>query len=233
MDLGVRQIRTAGKGSGSIELTLPSELRDLVGVPCKVTLRDGNRPDIVLRPDLQRVHDALERLWQPMVQILLPDAPTPFPTAAFTYGLQPRSGGYGPYLCWRDGLALAGVEPYDASAVSRTLSAFAQAMAGDIGIAPALAPGFGAACGARLTGMVPDPVEQEACDLAARHLSAATPPLVQAHQALGDLFWQAAAPVLRAVSNLFTDFTADRVNHARLRAAWTRSKDIARGGEWA
>ena len=55
----------------------------------------------------------------------------------------------------------------------------------------------------------------------------------QAHQALGDLFWQAAAPVLRAVSNLFTDFTADRANHARLRAAWTRSKDIARGGEWA
>ena len=237
MDLGVRQIRTAGKGSGSIELTLPSELRDLVGVPCKVTLRDGSRPDIVLRPDLQRVHDALERLWQPMVHILLPDKPAPFPAAAFTFGLQPRSGGDGPYLCWRDGLALAGVEPYDASAVSRTLSAFAQAMAEDIGIASALASGFGAACGARLTGMVPDPAEQEACDLAALHLppvtSPVSPPLAQADQALNGTFWQAAAPMLQAVSNLFTDFTTHPANHARLRAAWKRGRAIELGGEWA
>jgi hypothetical protein len=233
MDLGVRQIRTAGKGSGSIELTLPSELRDLVGVPCKVTLRDGSRPDIVLRPDLQRVHDALDQLWRKMVQILLPGEPIPFPTTVFTFGLQPRSGGEGPYLCWRDGLALAGVEPYDANAVSRTLSAFAQAMAEDIGIAPTLASGFGAACGARVTGTVPDPMEQEACDLAALHLPPVTPPLTQAGQALDDTFWDLATPVLQAVSNLFTDFTTHPANHARLRAAWKRGRAIELGGEWA
>ena len=53
MDLGVRQIRSAGKGSGSIELTLPADLRDLVGLQCRIMLRDGSRPDIVLQPDLR------------------------------------------------------------------------------------------------------------------------------------------------------------------------------------
>jgi hypothetical protein len=233
MDLGVRQIRTAGKGSGSIELTLPAELRDLVGLPCKVTLRDGSRPDIVLRPDLQRVHDALDRLWVAMALILLPDEPAAFPSTAFTFGMQPRPGGDGPYLCWRDGLALAGVEPYDAAAVSRTLAAFAQAMAEDIGIAPALASGFGAACGARLTGMVPDPLEQEACDLASLHLPPVTPPLTQAGHTLDETFWHLAAPVLDAVANLFTDFTTDPSNHARLRAAWRRGRAIELDGDFA
>jgi hypothetical protein len=166
-----------------------------------------------------------------MSRILLPDEPCTFPSTAFIFGLQPRSGNDGPYICWKDGLALAGMEPYDPAAVSRTLAAFAQAMAEDIGIAPALASGFGAACGARLTGMVPDFVDQEACDLAALHLPAITPPLTQADQALNKTFWDLAAPVLRSVANLFADFTTDPSNHARLRAAWRRGRAIELDGE--
>lgn len=217
MDLGTRQIRTAGKGSGSIELTLPAELRDLVGVPCRVTLRDGSRPDIILRPDLARAQQAFAALWQPMTHALLAEGATPFPAAAFTFGLTPRSGQDAPYLCWRDGLVLAGPAPFEADAVCRTLGAFAQAMAPASGIAPALSAGFGAVCGTRLTGTEPEPEVQEACDIAALHLPEEHPPLTAAAHTLDHRFWTLAEPMLRAIAGLFAAFSADPANHARLR----------------
>ena len=101
MDLGVRHIRTAGKGSGSIELTLPAELRDLVGLPCRIVLRDGSRPDIVLQPDLQRALIAFATLWQAMARGLLRDGvasaggedPPKLPVAAFGCAVVRKDGG--------------------------------------------------------------------------------------------------------------------------------------------
>ncbi len=231
MDLGVRQIRTAGKGSGSIELTLPVELRDLVGLPCKVTLRDGSRPDIVLRPDLRRALDAFESLWRPMARSLLPHAPGVFPAARFTFGLQPRAGGEGPYLCWRDGLQLALGAAQDSEALARVFAAFAHAMACDIGIEPGFAGGFGVVCGLRLTGSVADYAEQEACDLAVRHLPPLLPPLAAAGGVVGAGFWTLADAVLEAAANLFVEVSSDPVNLARLRAAWRRGRAIELSGE--
>ena len=118
MDLGVRQIRTSGKGSGSIELTLPAGLRDLVGLPCRVILRDGSRPDIVLQPDLRHALAAFKTVWHAMGAAVVPDdaktsiMPVALPLGEFAFGLQPRAtGGEMPYLCWRDGLALAALGP--------------------------------------------------------------------------------------------------------------------------
>lgn len=170
MDLGVRQIRTSGKGSGSIELTLPTDLRDLVGLPCRIILRDGSRPDIVLQPDLRRAHQAFSELWQAMATALLPgDAEIPaFPVGAFGFGLHPRGrGGDLPFLCWRDGLVLAAAAPHDPDAVSRTLAALGHAMAQGLSIDPALGFAFGAACGYLVAGVPPTSDGQEACDIAA------------------------------------------------------------------
>jgi hypothetical protein len=231
MDLGVRQIRTAGKGSGSIELTLPTDLRDLVGLPCRITLRDGSRPDIVLQPDLQRAHTAFSALWQPMALLLLRDG-APFPLAAFGFGLHPRPGaGAAPFLCWRDGLLLAAPPPHESAAVSRTLGAFGHALAAPLDIAPALAAGFGAACGYLLSGNPASSDGQEACDLAAAHLPHARPPLAANAGAVDPDFWRRAAPVLAGIADLFVGWTADPSGYATLRAAWRRGRSIEMSGD--
>lgn len=236
MDLGVRQIRTAGKGSGSIELTLPTDLRDLVGVPCRIILRDGSRPDIVLQPDLQTAHRAFSALWQAMAATLLREGANPpaLPVAAFGFGLQPRSSGGGtPFLCWRDGLALAASPPHEAGAVSRTVAAFGHALASALDIDPALASGFGAACGFMLSGILATCDAQEACDLAALHLgqSNVPPPLNRAGDAMGSAFWRLAGPSLAATADLFAGWSMDPSGHATLRAAWRRSRTIEMGGD--
>ncbi len=231
MDLGVRQIRTAGRGSGSIELTLPTDLRDLVGLPCRIILRDGSRPDIVLQPDLQTAHRAFAALWQAMAATLLrEDANTPaLPLTAFSFGLQPRTSSGGmPFLSWRDGLALAASPPHEAGAVSRTVAAFGHALADALKIDPALASGFGAACGFMLSGVPATSDAQEACDLAALHLGQPTvaPPLNHAGDAKGSVFWRLAVPLLMATAHLFIGWSMNQSDHAMLRAAWRHGRTI-------
>jgi hypothetical protein len=252
MDLGVRHIRTAGKGSGSIELTLPAELRDLVGLPCRIVLRDGSRPDIVLQPDLQRALIAFATLWQAMARGLLRDGvasaggedPPKLPVAAFGFGLQPRSGASDrPFLCWRDGLVLAGPAPHDPAAVSRTLAAFGHALSGPLHIAPALAAGFGAACGYLVCGVPAHADGQEACDLAAAALQGRLAidashegaghdgtPADAPWDAMSEVFWRRAGPLLTAAAELFVGWSADPAAHATLRAAWRRGRSIEMSG---
>ena len=242
MDLGVRQIRTAGKGSGSIELTLPSELRDLVGLPCRITLRDGTRPDLVLQPDLRAAHQALACMWQNLVAALLPrteDSPR-FPVNAFDFGLQHRDGRTGrPFLCWRDGLILAGEPPHDPAVVARTLAAQACALAERLDIGADHAGGFGAACGYLAAGVPPDTDDQEARDLTAASL----PPALRPDEAsaaeacaagiASPLFWRRAAPLLAAAADLFASWTSDPASHSALRAAWRRGRTIELNGDFA
>jgi hypothetical protein len=64
MYLGTRRIRSAGRNSGSIEITLPALLQDLEGIPCRLAVRDGPRPEIVLQPDLASVYHLFNELWQ-------------------------------------------------------------------------------------------------------------------------------------------------------------------------
>jgi hypothetical protein len=236
MELGVRQIRTAGKGSGSIELTLPAELRDLVGLPCRVMLRDGSRPDIVLQPDLRRAHEAFTALWQAVAAALAredADVP-PFPLASFAFGLHPRPGGGElAFLCWRDGLALAGPPPHDPAAVSRTMAALGHAMAPALCIAPGLATGFGAACGYVVSGVLPTPDAQEACDLTAAALRLGRDSIQSefcARGVMNDAFWRHAGPLLSATSDLFQAWTADPSSHATARSAWRRGRSIEMSG---
>lgn len=64
MYLGTRKIRSAGRNSGSIEITLPTTLQVLEGIPCRLTVRDGPRPEIILHPDLAAAHSLFQLLWQ-------------------------------------------------------------------------------------------------------------------------------------------------------------------------
>lgn len=62
-DLGVRRIRSAGRSSGSVVITLPPELAGLSGLDCSLSLTIGAEPVIEMRPDWKAVHAALDRAW--------------------------------------------------------------------------------------------------------------------------------------------------------------------------
>lgn len=62
--LGERKVRSAGRGTGSVEVTLPVKLDVLAGVPCTVVLRDGSRPEVVLRPDVSAARAFVQDLWR-------------------------------------------------------------------------------------------------------------------------------------------------------------------------
>ncbi len=63
MHLGIRTIRSAGRTSGSIEITLPTQLQVLEGLDCRMQLRDGGQPEIILQPDLTAAHRLIRDLW--------------------------------------------------------------------------------------------------------------------------------------------------------------------------
>jgi hypothetical protein len=245
MELGARHIRTAGKGSGSIELTLPAALRDLVGLRCRIVLRDGSRPDIVLQPDLQAAQTAFETAWLGMASCLHATRscggatlgpPRAMPHSGFLYGLHPRAttGCGAPFLAWGDGIRLSAGDLADAACLSRVIAGFGQAMAPDLEIGDDLAAGFGAACSFLVTGVTPAPEWQEPCDVAAASL----PDLGTPGQALRRLreaksgsaqtpsLWAHAAPVLAAACGLFQFWTVNPGAHAALRAAWRRGRMI-------
>lgn len=63
MYFGERRIRSAGRRSGSVEITLPVDLAVLEGIPCRLHLRDGLSLEIVLEPDLCSAMSVFEKVW--------------------------------------------------------------------------------------------------------------------------------------------------------------------------
>jgi hypothetical protein len=61
--LGKRNVRSAGRTSGSVEITLPAKLHLLAGIDCQLVVRDGPRPEIVLQPDLTTAHTLFQEMW--------------------------------------------------------------------------------------------------------------------------------------------------------------------------
>lgn len=70
--IGIRRVRSAGRASGSIEITLPPELAALEGMDCRIVLRDGARPEIVLEPDLAPAVAIFTRAWARLRTLLRP-----------------------------------------------------------------------------------------------------------------------------------------------------------------
>jgi hypothetical protein len=68
--IGIRKVRSAGRASGSIEITLPPELAALEGLDCRIVLRDGARPEIVLEPDLAPAAAIFTRAWTRLRMLL-------------------------------------------------------------------------------------------------------------------------------------------------------------------
>ena len=101
MHLGMSRIRSAGRTSGSIEITLPPALQTFTGLGCRVVVRDGWQPEIVLQPDLVQTRSLLEALWRKLSLALgAPDMADDFTPGAFALTLLPPRH-------WQRGLPLA------------------------------------------------------------------------------------------------------------------------------
>jgi hypothetical protein len=106
MYLGTRKIRSAGRNSGSVEITLPSTIHILEGIECRIALRDGSRPEIILQPDLSIAQNLFLELWKNLQLSLKLIADIPdFNWSNFTFTFIPTTQLNGnPQLAYSDAL---------------------------------------------------------------------------------------------------------------------------------
>ena len=201
MDLGTRSIRSSGRGSGSIELTLPSRLRALGGLPCQVSWHGLPVPHLRVTPDLTPALAALAR-WQELLLHALERTAGGWKAPHISLAAEGRAG-----LTWEDVLALAGPAPHEALVLSRILEALAR---------PLGAAGFAAGLAFLATGAVPGPEHRADCAIAAAAFpTRAAAPL----DGFGAPLWQALPRQAAALSALHAALAADPARHEQLRTA--------------
>jgi hypothetical protein len=103
-----RKVRSAGRSSGSIEITLPPEVQELEGIECRLVLRDGARPEIVIQPDVSVAAEVFAEQWRKLqVAFSRIGDIGPFRLEDFDVSfLPPRHWSERPPLSYRDALAL-------------------------------------------------------------------------------------------------------------------------------
>jgi hypothetical protein len=152
MHLGKRNVRSAGRQSGSVELTLPVELSILEGIACYLDLRDGISPEIVLRPDLNSAVPVFEKIWELLALGLEKvGAIEDFAEADYRLALfHSAKLGPSPPLAYADALAINRYRVAGGEAPPQVLEAFARivesmaAVAGErLGLSNELAALFG------------------------------------------------------------------------------------------
>lgn len=149
MYLNMCKIRSAGRTSGSIEITLPPALQSLTGLGCRVVVRDGLQPEVVLLPDIAEAKSLLGTLWQRLSTALGADEfAGEFKPSAYTFVLLPPRH-------WRGGLPLAYADllhlmrrgeesaPGDPEALARIVSVLGAGIGRTLGLQPGFAFGFG------------------------------------------------------------------------------------------
>jgi len=236
MYLGERRIRSAGRLSGSIEMTLPSQLRDLQGVECLVVVREGPRPEIVLQPDLSNVHALYRELWRKLrLGLGAIDDIHEFSLADFTATVFPSGH-------WQDRPPLAYVEAFailnrvedgegrTAECLSRILAYLAVGAALRLGLTGELALAFGDAVVYLVTDRSPgfgtDFERGKALQIfgeGGRSLARSEPPME-------DRVWEQARPRLLRVYEQFHAWQEDAATYTADRTRWYRALRVETGG---
>jgi len=231
MYLGNRRIRSAGRTSGSIEITLPAELQLLEGAECRLTVRDGSRPEIVLQPDLSAAQLLFRELWQKLrlsfreIGEIGDFALSDFALALFP----PQHWQERPPLAYADALAVlrqraARQEP---EALTRLLAFLSVAAGYRLGLKGDLALAFGDAVAYLVTGTPAGLGTDFERGMAHRLFWGAN----QA-QALGSSLgenWQQARSGFRRVYEQFRAWQEDAEAYAAAREKWYRALHIEMG----
>ena len=229
MNLGMYRIRSAGRTSGSIEVTLPPALQPFAGLNCRVIVRDGLQPEIVLQPDLADAKSSLKALWRKLSLALgAGDLVDDFTPSAFTLTLlPPRFGQRGLPLAYADTLSLMrrgeGRTLDDLDALARILSVLAAAIGRALGFEQAFALGFGDAVAYAITqasaGFGTDFERSMAAGLS-RQTRASRPPLASPFD---DEFWLECEPALRHIHQQFLAWQNNPDQHDAARQQWYRA----------
>jgi len=233
MYLGTRRVRSAGRTSGSIEITLPARLQSLKGLDCRLILRDGPRPEIVLQPDLSAAQALFQALWQRLrLSLGEIDEIGDFSLADFTVTLFP-SGHWQerPPLAYADALAALHHDgPEGEAGVLSCLLAFMGVAAGQrLGLKGGLALAFGDAVAYLITGNSAGLGTDFERGMAQRVFWGED----QVRQPLGSLFadplWQQAGPRFRRVFEQFRIWQDDPQLYVDARTKWYRAFRLEMG----
>ena len=229
MYLGMSKIRSAGRTSGSIEITLPPALQAFTGLGCRVVVRDGLQPEIVLQPDLASARSLFKALWRKLSLALgAGETVEDFALSAFMLTLLPQRH-------WQRGLPLAYADAFslmrrgeertvdDLDALARILSVLAAAIGQALGLQQALALGFGDAVAYAITqasaGFGTDFERSMAAGLC-RQARLSRPPSVSP---LDDEFWLECEPALRRIYEQFLAWQNNPDQYDTARQQWYRA----------
>ena len=235
MYLVTRRIRSAGRTSGSIEITLPAQLQILEGVKCHLMVRDGSRPEIVLQPDLSDAQTLFDALWQKLrLGLGEIDEIGDFSSADFTLALfPPRHWQERPPLAYADALAVlrqrAGREDREPEALTRLVAFQAVAASYRLGLNGNLALAFGDAVAYLIVGTPAGLGTDFERGMAHRTFWGDG----RAQQLLGSPFddqvWQQARTGLRRVYDQFRTWQEDPEVYAAAREKWYRALTVEMG----
>lgn len=241
MHLAKRKVRSAGRTSGSVEITLPVEVKALVGIECEIILQDGVRPQIVLQPDLSVAQALFIEPWGMLRRGLGAAGDIgEFAMGDFNVALlPPRHWHERPPLTYNDALTLQGYIEQKApstriqnSAALLHLITFLAINAGyRLELKGQLVIAFGDALGYLVTGTSGGHGSEFEQDAALAAYGAGQRPVAGQIAALSiDGDWTAAQEGLRRVYELFAAWQADPAEYEAARERWWRSVVTVEGG---
>lgn len=236
MQFGQRNIRSSGRGSGSVEITLPIDLAVLEAVSCNIELRDGLMPEIVLRADLSFLLPIFEAVWQRLALGLEPVGDIgSFSEADYVLGLFAQRGfADRPCLSYADALLASRCIDADESnstiAAADSLEAFArmfEAMATIAGTRLGLSPSISALLGNQIAYAATNAPVASLDVFARSSLSDVSGEIGWCEgQPLSETHWRAARPVLERLFLRVADWDADDSDLTKARNHWYRARRV-------
>lgn len=229
MHLGISRIRSAGRTSGSIEITLPPALQAFTGLSCRVTVRDGVQPEIVLQPDFVKARALVETLLRKLALALgSTDQAEDLTPNLFVHTLLPvRHWQRGLPIAYADVMTLthgaAERSAQDLEALARILSVLSAAIGRSLGLEPAFAAGFGDAVAFVVTqvsaGFSSD-FERSMATALARQVQPGRAPMISPFD---DEFWLDYEPALRRIRDQYRTWQHDPDTFKAARQQWYRA----------
>ena len=235
MYLATRNIRSAGRSSGSIEITLPTQLQVLEGVECRLSVRDGTRPEIVLQPDISTAQTVFHTLWQQLATGLAGVGDIgDFTPADFTLALfAPLHWERRPPLTYSDALAVwaqrTNLNDSQAEALSRLLTFLAVVAGQRLGLRAHLALAFGDAVAYLLTDVAVGLGTEFERGMALRLFWEGERRHLLATSLLEDGIWRKVRWPLQRVFEQFRAWQVAPETYAAARAQWYRGLAVEMG----
>jgi hypothetical protein len=235
MLLGIRKIRSAGRTSGSIEITLPTQLHILEGIECRLTVQDGLQPSIMLQLDLSKARVFFREMWQKL-RLGLSDVDDigDFSPANFMLTLfPPPHWQERPPLVYADALAVlgqrAGQNDHDPQSLARLLAGLTTGAGYRLGLKGALALAFGDAVSYLITGTPVGLSSAFERGMACRVFGSSehTPQLVGS--CLDNQLWQQARPELRRVYDQYQTWQSNPETYITAQKKWYHALEVELG----